>query len=141
MNTQLRVSVYDLQGKMQLTGRGHTRHTVQIDYAPPLGDDNGFTSLELLMVSLAGCSGHTIKFLLEKMGRKLDKLEVHAVGNRRMDTHPTVLTGIELQYDLKGDELDSESVEKAIRMAEETYCPVWAMIKSTVAVTWKYSLH
>lgn len=141
VNTQLKVSVYDLQGKMQLTGRGHTTHTVQIDYTPPLGDDNGFTSLELLLVSLCSCSGHTIKFLLDKMGKKLDKLEVHAVGNRRLDTHPTLLTSIELQYDLKGDQLDSEAVERVIRMAEETYCPVWAMIRNTTAVTWKYSLH
>jgi putative redox protein len=141
MNIELKVTVGDLQGQMQLTGKGHTGHTVPIDYTPPLGEDKGFTSLELLMVSLASCSGHTIQHLLGKMGKTLEKLEVHAVGNRRMDVHPTVLTKIELLYNLTGDRLDAASVEKAIKMAEETYCPVWAMVKNSVVVSWKYNIN
>jgi putative redox protein len=141
MNIELKVTVGDLRGQMQLIGKGHTGHTVSIDYTPPLGEDKGFTSLELLMVSLASCSGHTIQFLLGKMGKPLEKLEVHAVGNRRMDVHPTVLTHIELFYDLTGARLDAVSVEKAIKMAEETYCPVWAMVKNNVVVSWKYKIN
>lgn len=141
MDIELNVTVGDLQGKMQLTGKGHTGHEVRIDYTPPLGEDKGFTPLELLMVSLASCSGHTIQFLLGKMKKPIEKLEVRAVGKRRMDAHPTVVTDIKLQFTLKGDGLDGASVEKAIKMAEETYCPVWAMIKNNVSVSWEYSLH
>ncbi len=139
-NIELNVTVGDLQGKMQLTGKGHTGHTVAIDYTPPFGEDKGFTSLELLLVSLASCSGHTIQFLLGKMGKKLEKLSVHANGVRRLDTHPTLLTNIELRYALKGENLDAATVEKVIKMAEETYCPVWALIKNNTAVTWKYTI-
>jgi len=141
MNIELKVTVGDLQGKMQLTGKGHSGHTVAIDYTQPLGEDKGFTPLELLMVSLAGCSGHTLQFLLGKMGKPLSKLEVHAIGDRRMDAHPTVLTSIELQFTLAGNGLDAASVEKALKMAEETYCPVWALLKNTVAVSWKYTIN
>ena len=140
MGTEISVTVGDLKGKMHLTGRGHAGHEVQIDYYPPLGEDNGFTSLELLMVSLASCSGHTVQFVLGKMGKKLDKLEVRAVGNRRMDNHPTVITDVALQFELAGEGLDEASVERAIRLAEETYCPVWAMLKNSVAVQWKYAI-
>jgi uncharacterized OsmC-like protein len=28
-------------------------------------------------------------------------------------------------------------VENAIRMAEEKYCPVWAMLKNEVEIMWK----
>lgn len=140
MEMELKVTVGDLQGKMQLKGKGHAGHEVRIDYTPPLGEDNGFTSLELLLVSLASCSGHTVQFILGKMGKKLEKLEVSAVGKRRMDEHPTVLTAIELHYDLQGDSLDAPSVERAIKLSEETYCPVWAMLKNSVAVSWDYSL-
>ncbi|OGW42193.1 MAG: hypothetical protein A2010_10635 [Nitrospirae bacterium GWD2_57_9] len=140
MNIELNVTVGDLKGRMQLTGKGHTGHTVPIDYTPPLGDDRGFTSLELLMVSLASCSGHTIQFLLGKMGKKLEKLDVQVNGTRRLDVHPTVLTDIRLQYALKGENLDGASVEKAITMAEKTYCPVWAMIRNNVSVSWEYTI-
>lgn len=140
MNTELKVSVGNLQGKMRLTATGHTGHRLPIDYPAPLGEDDGFTSLELLMVSLAGCSGHTVQFLLGKMGKKLEELEVEAVGRRRTDRHPTVLTDIELRFRLKADGLDACSAENAIRMAQEQYCPVWNMLGNNVRVSWKYSL-
>ena len=55
-----------------------------------------------------------------------------------MDAHPTLLTKIELAYSLSGDGLSSDSVEKAIRTAEEKMCPVWAMLKGNVEIAWKY---
>ena len=139
MELELNVSVGELKGKMQLTGKGHSGHEVAIDYTPPMGDDKGFTSLELLLVSLASCSGHTIQFLLGKMGKPVEKLDVKVVGKRRMDEHPTVVTHVHLKYVLKGEGLDQAAVEKAVRMAEEKYCPVWAMLRNNVAVTWECS--
>src|SRR5512136_568592 len=122
MGTGMTVGVGNLTGKMHLTGKGHTGHEVPIDYFPPMGEDDGFTSLELLLISLASCSGHTVQFLLGRMGKTLEKLDVQVVGNRRTDAHPTVVSDAELQFTLKGDGLDAVSVEKAIAMAEETYC-------------------
>jgi putative redox protein len=140
MNIEMKVRVGDLQGKMQLKGTGHTGHEVQIDYIPPFGEDNGFTPLELLMVSLASCSGHTIQLLLQKMGKTIEQLEVLAKGTRRMDEHPTIITDINLQFNLKGDKLDASSMEKAISMAAEELCPVWAMLRNNVAISWNYSI-
>ena len=140
MHMEMKVSVGDLQGKMQLKGKGHTGHEVQIDYIPPFGEDNGFTPLELLMVSLASCSGQTIQLLLGKMGKKIEQLEVLANGTRRLDEHPTIITDIDLQFNLRGDKLDAPSVEKAIKMSEEEFSPVWAMLKNNVAITWHYSI-
>lgn len=132
-------AIVTLQGKTVLKGRGHTGHEVQIDYIPPFGGDNGIMPMELLLMSLAGCSLHTILFLMGKMGKTISDFEVHAAGHRR-DEHPIVFTSIELLYKLKGDNLDSGSVEKAIKLSEETYCPVWAMLKNNVAISWKYSI-
>jgi len=139
MGTEVKISVGGLQGKLQLTGRGHAGHEVRMDYYPPLGDDNGFTGMELLLTSLAGCSGHTVLFLLRKMGKTIENLEIHAVGNRR-DEHPTIFTEIELEYRVKGSDLDGPSVEKAISLSEEKYCPVWAMLKNGASIKWRYSI-
>lgn len=137
MEIELNVSVGGLQGRMQMTGRGHTGHEVAIDYTPPLGGDQGFTSLELLLVSLGSCSAHTIKFLLEKMGKTVEKLDVRVTGKRRMDQHPTVVTSAHLTYDIAGTGLDRATIDKVVKMAEEQYCPVWAMLRNNVAITWE----
>jgi len=140
MGTELSVTVGGLRGKMQLTGRGHTSFEIPIDYFPPLGEDQGFTPLELFLLSLAACSGHTVQFLLGKMGKTVTDLEVSAVGDRRTEEHPTLFTKIALRIRLKGEQLDAPSVEKAIRMAEEKFCPVWAMLKNSVPVSWEYEI-
>jgi putative redox protein len=140
MNIEMKVRVGDLKGKMQLKGKGHTDHEVQIDYIPPHGEDNGLTPLELLMISLASCSGQTIQLLLKKMGKKIEQLEVLAQGTRRMDVHPTIITDIELQFNLKGDKLDAPTVENAIQMSEKEFSPVWAMLRNNVSVSWTYSI-
>jgi uncharacterized OsmC-like protein len=93
MEQTLKVSVGNLKGKMQLTGIGHANKTVAIDYPAPLGEDNGFTSLELLMVSLASCSSHSIQYVLGTMGLKLEDLKAEAVGQRRIDQHKSHSNG------------------------------------------------
>jgi putative redox protein len=128
-----------LQDKMVFKGKGHTGHEVQIDYLPPLGGDDGLTPTELLLISLAGCSAQTVLALLRKMGKTVEAMEVQAAGSRQ-DEHPTVFTGIELNFILKGDDLDAPSVERAIQRAEEKYCPVWAMLKKSIPISWKHSV-
>jgi putative redox protein len=140
MGAEMKVTVGGLRGRMTLTGKGHTSHEVQIDYIPPLGEDDGLTSLEMLMISLASCSAHTVLSILRKMGKTVEDVTVDAVGDRRMDVHPTVITAMRLQFHLKGNGLDVPSVERSIKLAEETYCPVWAMLKGNVAVSWSYSI-
>jgi uncharacterized OsmC-like protein len=57
-----------------------------------------------------------------------------------MDAHPTLLTKIELEYSLSGNGLGCDSVEKAIRTAEEKMSPVWAMLKGNLEIVWKYAI-
>jgi putative redox protein len=139
MGTEINATV-TLQGNTVLKGKAHTDHEVWIDYIPPLGNDDGFMPLELLLVSLSACSCHTVLFLLRKMGKAVEDMEVRAIGERQ-DDHPTVFTSIELQFNLKGNNLDAPAVEKAIKMSEETYCPVWAMLKNSTALSSKYMLN
>jgi putative redox protein len=139
MSTQVKATV-TLQNKSQFIGKAHTDHEVKIDYIPPFGNDDGFMPTELLLTSLSACSGHAVLWILQKMEKTIDAMEINASGNRR-DEHPTIFTDIELTYNLKGENIDAASVERAITLAEEKYCPVWAMIKGNVNVTWKYKIN
>jgi putative redox protein len=128
-----------LDENIRMTGKGHTEHEVKIDYIPPFGEDKGFMSTELLLISLSSCSGHCILLVLKQMKKSLTGLEILGKGNRR-EEHPTVFTNIELEYKFKGTDLDEAAVEKAINMTEKTLCPVWAMLKDSVDISWKYSI-
>jgi putative redox protein len=133
MSDQLSASVI-LQEKVRFIGHAGEQPPVVIDYLPPLGDRAGLMPLELLLLSLAGCSGATVIALLRRMEQPVQGLEVHARGCRR-EEHPTIFTQIELEFVIAGPAVDPAMVAKAIALSEERYCPVWAMLKPGTKIT------
>lgn len=109
-------------------------HTVAIDYPLQPGQTvAGPTLLQLLLASLAACSGSTLALVIRRMEEPMEGLVVHARGQRR-DQHPTVLTDIDLEFVVSGSKVDTKAVERALGIAEEQLCPVWAMLKGGTTI-------
>jgi putative redox protein len=110
-------------------------HALEMDYPMPGGDGAcaGLTPLQVLLASLAGCSGNTLALVLGRMQQPVEAIEVDARGRRR-DEHPTVLTDIALEFVVRGKGVEPAAVGRALTMAEEQLCPVWAMLKPGVAI-------
>ena len=106
---------------------------IAIDYTPPLGDDRGYTPLELQLISVAACSASAVALLARRMKREVSRITVAARGERRTE-HPLCFARIELEFVVESPDASDAEVEKAIRMSEETYCPVWAMLKGNVQI-------
>jgi putative redox protein len=115
-------------------------HTVTLDYPFPQGHDaEGPTPLQMILASLAVCSGSTLALVLGKMKQPLEGLIVEARGLRG-DTHPTVLTEISLEFVLRGKGVEAEAVRGALQTAEEQLCPVWAMLKPATPISASFRL-
>ena len=118
---------------------GRAGRSVAVDFAPEGEDLDGFTPLELLLTSLAGCSGQVVVGLLKRMGQEVKDLTVHARGTKK-EVHPTVLTSIELDFEFRGGRIDGPSVDKALTLSEERFCPVWAMLKASTPIKAAYRI-
>ena len=118
---------------------GRAGSAVAVDFAPEGEPIGGFTPLELLLTSLAGCSGQVTVGLLKRMGQEVKDLTVRARGVKK-EVHPTVLTSIELEFEFRGGRLDGVSVEKALALSEDRFCPVWAMLKAAAPIKATYRL-
>ena len=118
---------------------GRAGKSVDIDFAPAGEDVDGFLPLELLLASLAACSGQVVVGLLKRMGQEVKGLTVRAKGTKK-EIHPTVLTSIELEFEFQGGKIDGPSLEKAISLSEERFCPVWAMLKPAAPIKATYRL-
>lgn len=128
------------QGGMKFEGRsGRAGTTVALDFAPEGEAIGGYPPMELLLASLAGCSGQVTVGLLKRMGQEVKDLTVHARGTKK-EIHPAVFTAIELEFEFRGGRLDGPSVEKALQLSEERYCPVWAMVKAAAPIKATYRL-
>ena len=139
MGEQLQVSVTLVNQKVGFSGVGRDNPAVAIDYKPPLGDGQGYTSLELLLMSLASCSASTIVPLLRRMHKDVAGFSVSATGIRR-DTHPTCFQTISLAFVLTSSDASETDLQKAIALSEETYCPVWAMLKNNVEISTSFQI-
>jgi len=119
--------------KVQFTGTSGSNPAVSIDYTPPLGEGRGYTSLELLLMSLASCSGTSVVTILRKMRKTVSALTVHATGARR-EEHPTSFKEIRLEFETTSADVEDADMEKAILLSGERFCPVWAMLKNNVEI-------
>jgi putative redox protein len=128
-----------LQENVRFTGQVRSEPPVVIDYAAPSGDGAGLMPLELLLLSLAGCSGQTVIGLLHMMEQPVQGLEVEACGQRQ-DEHPTIFTSIGLEFVVHGADIDPALVARAIALSEERYSPIWAMLKVGTTITSSFRL-
>jgi putative redox protein len=136
------VTVHLTNPKVQFTGISNANpdRPVAFDYKPPIGDGEGYNGLELLLMSFAGCSGTAIAFLLRKMGKEVSGLTVHAKGMRR-EQPPIKFEKIFLEFILDSKDAREADIQRAIRLAEESVCPVWQMIKNNVEVATEYKIN
>ncbi len=133
MNEPLSVVVNLENEKVRFSGTARSLPAVSADYFPPLGDGQGYTGLELLLLSLAACSATSIVALLRGMKKKVMDFQVNASGIRR-EQHPTSFSKINLDFILTSPDAADADLQKAIQMSEKTICPVWAMLKSSVEI-------
>jgi putative redox protein len=135
------VSVNLTNDKVQFTGisKSNPNRPIAFDFRPPIGDGQGYNGLELLLMSLAGCSGTTIVYLLREMGKNLSSFQINAKGLRR-DQPPIKFEKIFLEFVLNTTDIQDADITKAIQLAEASVCPVWQMVKDNVEITTEYKI-
>jgi putative redox protein len=89
--------------------------------------------MELVLIGLCACTATDVVSILRKKREHFAGLEVHAEAERAT-TSPTVYTAIKLIYTVSGP-FSLKAVEDAVRLSEEKYCGVSAMLKCTARIT------
>ncbi len=133
-NAELKANLTLINDRLHFSGSVDGQAAVSIDYIPPFGDDLGYTSLELFLLSLGSCLGTALLVLLRRMNRKVEGLEIDLNGTRR-STHPTAFDRIHIHLLLISPNASREDIGPILSLAEGSLCPVWAMIKGNVDVT------
>ena len=62
------------------------------------------------------------------------------VNAERADDHPKVFTDIHIQFLVKGNDLDSKKVEKAITLSAEKYCSASIMLGKTASISHDFEI-
>jgi len=113
-------------------------HSIVMDASKQVGGEgSGFSPLQLLLAALGGCTGIDIVDLMRKQRQKVDNLEI-VISGERVEEPPRVYKDIHAEYRVKGKDIKEEAVQRAIRLSEDKYCSVGAMLKAKAKVTSSY---
>lgn len=99
------------------------------------GNDMGPRPKALLLAGLIGCTGVDVKMILDKMKVDLEDMRISAEAEASED-HPKVYTDIHLTFTFKGKDLPMDKLEKAVKLSQEKYCGVTAMLQKAAPVTY-----
>lgn len=139
MSNKLTVTADLINDKVKFSGVSRDNNEVFIDAVQPLGEGDGYTPLELFLMSLATCSGMTLALLLRKVNKNVSELSVIASGERR-ETLPKYFKSIQLRFELASNDVQPDDIENAIKNMEEYSCPIWNMVKNNVDIISEYKI-
>ena len=91
--------------------------------------------VELVLIGLCGCTGYDVVSILRKKREPFTRVEVSARAERAPQP-PMVFTEIKLLYRV-GGKASRKAVEDAVRLSEEKYCSVAAMLSKTARISYE----
>ena len=114
------------------TGTGH--HLIIDDAA----GGTGAKPIELVAIALAGCTAFDVINILRKKRQNVTSYEVRCEADQAPDP-PQVFTKVRIHHVITGEVAES-AVQEAIRLSEEKYCSVGAMVKQTAQLHTTYEI-
>jgi len=84
---ELTATVKLINDKLNFSGIADGNESVSIDYIPPFGDNAGYTSLELLLLSLSSCIGSAVLIFLRRMRKTISGFEIKINNRKAFDHH------------------------------------------------------
>jgi putative redox protein len=113
---------------------GHASHSIIVDGSSKSGN----SPMELVLIALCGCTASDVVTILQKKREPFTAVDVLAEAEKAPDP-PRVYTAIKLTYRVKG-KVARKAVEDAVRLSEEKYCSVSAMLSKTAKISYEIEL-
>jgi len=129
------------KGKLSFTGSADSGFEVPLGASPKAGGDNdGFRPLELMAISLAGCTAMDVISILQKKRQEISDFRVEVDAGRAED-HPKVITEAVVEYHVTGRDVDENAVVRSIELSATRYCPAQAMLAKVFPIELKYFIY
>jgi putative redox protein len=111
----------------QFVATSGTGHHFLLDDA---AGNTGAKPIELVAIALAGCTAFDVIGILRKKRQQVTSYEVTVEADQAPNP-PQVFTAVRIHHAITGVDISPAAVEDAIRLSEEKYCSVGAMVKHT----------
>jgi len=126
---------------MSFTGKAGNGFEIPLGADPGVGGANdGFQPLELMAVSLAGCTAMDVISILTKKQQEVTAFEVKVHADQA-EEFPKVFTHAVITYLVTGRGVDEVALLRAIELSATKYCPAQAMLGQVVPIELVYEIY
>ncbi len=101
-------------------------------------EEYGFRPYQLLVSSVAVCSGGVLRKVLDKMRIDVQDITIRTQVVRNKNEADRI-ESIHMHFIIKGQELSSEKIEKALRVTEKN-CSMVQSVKGSIDITDSFEL-
>lgn len=110
-------------------------HKIIVDAKEEVGgQDRGPRPKPLMLAALGGCTSMDVVSILKKMRVEIKSLNVIVEGELT-EEHPRHFSKMHVIYEVEGDNLPLDKIEKAVSLSEEKYCGVSVVYKKAMEIT------
>ena len=132
--------IAQLQEGMRFKVETGSGQSVMLDMLDEQQQGMAASPMEMLLVALAGCTGISVLSILYKRHMHITAYELRVHG-KRAEQHPKVYTEIAVEHHLRGENISTEWVERAIELSETRYCGVEVMLSKIARITHTYTIN
>ena len=126
-----------LKQQRQFVAQTGSGHNLLLD---DTAGGTGPKPIELVAVGLAGCTAFDLVTVLrQKYHQKITGYEVKVEADQA-ERPPQVFTAVRIHHIITGVEIDETALQEAIRLSEEKYCSVGAMVQKTASFHTTYEI-
>ncbi len=134
-------AVVSYSDNMTFIGKSDSNHSIIMDTSKSIGGgESAAKPIELILIGLGGCTGVDVVSILKKMKVKFDKFEVNIEAQQAED-FPKIFNKIHIEYIFYGKDLKKKSLERAIKLSQEKYCSVSAILRKSSDLTYSYKIN
>jgi len=110
-------------------------HKIIIDAKPEVGGkDKGPRPKPMMLAALGGCTSMDVVSILKKMRVEIKSLNVIVEGDLT-EEHPRHFSKMHVIYEVEGENLPLDKIQKAVSLSEERYCGVSVVYKKAMEIT------
>src|SRR5436853_7614631 len=125
------------KAERQFAATTGSEHHMLLDNA---AGGTGPKPVELVAVGLAGCTAFdVITVLRQKHHQKITGYQVRVEADQA-ERPPQVFTVVRIHHVVTGIDIDQKALQEAIRLSEEKYCSVGAMVQKTATFHTTYEI-
>ena len=125
---------------LQFVGEASSGHAIVVDGETAVGGKNsGLRPSELLLIGLGGCTGMDVISILKKKQQNVTGFELNVTGDKAQ-SHPQKITNMNVEYVIKGKNIDEAAVKRSIELSTTKFCAVKATLQDSVEITTSYKI-